>query len=1042
MDRLSLVGLGLTMLFCVDQAGAQAPVELVLDLNPAPAYDLGSAPIFTASDGQRAWFWAHGQDQLVDLWISDGTAAGTQPVLADMTEGLFMVAEHYDGGVVLPSGRAVFIAPSAEWPASKIFGQPVGSDGTAAGTAILDSGLSVSLRAASEFVEFAGEAWFCAQVKQASTTVGLQLWRSDGTGPGTAHGFDAGVIPPPQVRGPIVAGGGDLYFSSQLAEVQPGTASSVWRTDGSGSAPSLVFTGPVDSRVEVCSWLPTAGRLIVLVEHVFGQSAIPPQWWSIGPGGAEFLVESTIEGSRWCARNGDAIYLVGREGPNPTQLFISDGTAAGTSVVPDNAQLLANAVGNNPGRAYKHGLVCLAWDPFIGLEPAFVDPTGVTALVDAQPGGGGSQVTDFVEFGGEVYFHARQGPSQPGHLYRTDGTPAGTLPIPGADVIGSAPLFSTGRTQAGILYAYDLGNGIGSEPWRADASTVTLIADIAVNGTAGSLATPIGSLGSRLVVSANDGSVGLEPWVTDGTDAGTQLLADLVPGASGSMPAGGARVGGRLAFSATVAELGAELILTDGDPDQVEVVDLNPGPASSLISNLVAAGDHVYFSANALGPAGVAPGLWRSDGTAVGTQHVAYVGFKFLFGQAVLFDGGGVGGADVFFIGVDSAGSELWRSDGTAAGTFRVADIRPGPLSSEPRGGVAIGDRFFFTADDGINGREVWSSDGTAGGVSLAAEILPGPGSGAGISGGVAFEGNYVLTQPAGALPSGPIAVNATTGAVKYLIDPQLAASDPLLGGAATGGFLVTDGGLLFATVDPQAGLLQARLWRVPGATSFAKPIDVPIATGIPMPVTQVGAGYALFAGVDAAGIEPRVLGPNGKVSLLADLNPGPGSSNPSRPWRIGSRVVFSAQEPAVGLELFRTTVAAVGANVAAPLAGGCAQVGEPGVLSPVGRPTLGADFDLRLEFATPAAPVVWAIGSSFAYPDVGAPCQPLLPQPVALALGLTDASGAALLDLAIPADPSLLDLELAFQALVVEVPGPFLGISSLSDGLEVVIGP
>ena len=44
----------------------------------------------------------------------------------------------------------------------------------------------------------------------------------------------------------------------------------------------------------------------------------------------------------------------------------------------------------------------------------------------------------------------------------------------------------------------------------------------------------------------------------------------------------------------------------------------------------------------------------------------------------------------------------LWRSDGTAAGTNIVRDIAPGAAGSYP-GLAAVNDLLFFTANDGSN---------------------------------------------------------------------------------------------------------------------------------------------------------------------------------------------------------------------------------------------------------------------------------------------------------------------------------------------------
>ena len=74
-------------------------------------------------------------------------------------------------------------------------------------------------------------------------------------------------------------------------------------------------------------------------------------------------------------------------------------------------------------------------------------------------------------------------------------------------------------------------------------------------------------------------------------------------------------------------------------------------------------------------------------------------------------------------------GAELWRSDGTAAGTQLVADIRPGPESSSiyvTQTWVSGDGSLYFNADDGQHGEELWHTDGTPGGTTLVDDIAPG----------------------------------------------------------------------------------------------------------------------------------------------------------------------------------------------------------------------------------------------------------------------------------------------------------------------------
>jgi ELWxxDGT repeat protein len=203
------------------------------------------------------------------------------------------------------------------------------------------------------------------------------------------------------------------------------------------------------------------------------------------------------------------------------------------------------------------------------------------------------------------------------------------------------------------------------------------------------------------------------------------MVSDINPGAASSYPAGGLNAGGKVYFAADDGTHGDELWVTDGTSAGTKMVsDINPGADGSgalrTASSAVNFGGTLYFSAWD----GTSPGLWRSDGTAVGTKLVASV------------DAGGLAvvGDTLFFSGGRRAqtGYELWRSDGTTAGTTLVRDIWPGrdsmgrPNEADPEQLTNVGGTAFFTADDGIHGRELWRSDGTTAGTMLVSDIREG----------------------------------------------------------------------------------------------------------------------------------------------------------------------------------------------------------------------------------------------------------------------------------------------------------------------------
>ncbi|MEM9694988.1 MAG: hypothetical protein AAGA56_20775 [Myxococcota bacterium] len=203
-----------------------------------------------------------------------------------------------------------------------------------------------------------------------------------------------------------------------------------------------------------------------------------------------------------------------------SSLWRSDGTIAGTEEVFDPSPSEADrivTIGAAAGRIYFTTISGEVW-----VSDGTSD--GSERLVS----GGLVGFDGFGACRGQTYFF---GPTPTGPaIYATDGTPEGTAPIIGAApdtpvvevgghcVLIGTPVGGDGRTQ---LLALE--STAGTDP---TLQTLTR--------TSGSM---LGRVGGRVVfVGALDSTVGVEPWVSDGTIDGTELLFDICPQSCSSSP--------------------------------------------------------------------------------------------------------------------------------------------------------------------------------------------------------------------------------------------------------------------------------------------------------------------------------------------------------------------------------------------------------------------------------------------------------------------------------------------------------------------------
>lgn len=289
----------------------------------------------------------------------------------------------------------------------------------------------------------------------------------------TAGTIEIATIPGGEPRGHAVLGGVAYFFATA-----PGpTGMGLWRSDGTEAGTALV------TPVQLAGPAPTLAVL----------------------GGALYFPQ---------------VALGSATEPVKYQLWRSDGTAAGTTLVaavpsPTANASLASAVTAGDQLFFhvqtaEHGDEVWRSD---GTE------AGTELAVDLVPGPTSASPTWLTPLGDELLFFAQAG------LWRTDGTAAGTVRLSTEYVAGGLTL-AVDR----VYYVGASGGQVGL--WvtdGADAGHFLGAAGVYEND-------PMLGVSTDLLAAVGGGG-GKEPWRSDGSAAGTSMLADVASGAAGSDPA-------------------------------------------------------------------------------------------------------------------------------------------------------------------------------------------------------------------------------------------------------------------------------------------------------------------------------------------------------------------------------------------------------------------------------------------------------------------------------------------------------------------------
>ena len=645
--------------------GTDAGTYMVKDIEPGLAASFVYIPNITALNG-KLYFSAATSTNGLEPWMSDGTESGTH-LLKDIAPGL---AWSFPTEFVSLDNTVYFVTDdnfdiqNALWQ----------TDGTEEGTKLVkdlgaegNGGFGITqLTAANGLLFFTFASY---------TSSSWELWRTNGKNNGTYHvGTQTTFAYPPAQ---LTSYDGQLYFSAD-----EGSGRKLWKSNGTDNGTKAI---------------PYGGTVIIDADY-FGinfpvlNNVLYLPGYSADKQGALFKYDASDKGLvkiKDLSRSTDLNFIVPSEmtvagnmlyfkvtsynGGFRDELWCSDGLKASTSAL---AKFLP---GESIGELYNGNnmLYFMKYDRIFGSElwQVLNTPLGKFPIIqsDVFSGGTSSNPQYLTAFKGKVFFSAASNKGT--ELFMTD----------------------------------DIGFG------------ATLVKDINTVATSSSFAGTssafITSTGNEVFFDAFENVGGDELYKSDGTQAGTGLLNDILPGEISSSPQLFASKNGSAYFVSLSTDTSFAVYKTDGTAGGLKKMTPDYVYFYYGFWDYVVADNGLVFYILYNGVTGLLE-LWRSDGTGSGTVMLS---------SAVSFNGDYlniVGNTAFFAAWSNASGFELWKSDGTVSGTQMVKDINPGIDGSDPGGLYVYKNDVYFGAYDGKH-HGFWKSDGTKSGTIRLKNIDP-----------------------------------------------------------------------------------------------------------------------------------------------------------------------------------------------------------------------------------------------------------------------------------------------------------------------------
>ena len=426
---------------------------LVKDIIPG---NNGSSPRSLINANGTLFFTANNSSNGVDLWKSNGTAAGTALIKNIVPGGDNYPDISIPDGLINVNGTVFFNATDATY-GNELWK----TDGTAAGTVLVkDINPGSNGSYLSDLTNVNNTLFFTAD----DGKNGAELWKTDGTAAGTVLVKDINPGKSGSFITNLININGTLFFVSNDGK----NGAELWKSNGTA-----------------------AGTVLVK---------------DINPGKNDSFPTTLVNIN-------NTLYFGANDGTHGLELWKTDGTAAGTVLVKDinpgndsSFQFDLISVGNT--------LYFSAFDPTHGKELWKSDGTaaGTVLVKDINAGSTNSYLGNLTNVGGTLFFTAYD-KTNGIELWKSDGTAAGTVLVKDINS-GSSTSFPENLTNIDGTLFFTADNGInGSELWKSDgtAGGTVLVNDINPDGDDSQPGDLI-LVNDTLFFSADNGTNGTELW--------------------------------------------------------------------------------------------------------------------------------------------------------------------------------------------------------------------------------------------------------------------------------------------------------------------------------------------------------------------------------------------------------------------------------------------------------------------------------------------------------------------------------------------------